>query len=494
MTLPMPRVTAEELILVIDDDRRVRELLEIAFTAHGYRVITAVDGEDGIRKALHERPDLVVLDVRLPKRSGLEVCEALRADPAGGEVPIILVSAAAENETRIVAFARGADDYLVKPFSPRELLARVKRLLARTQALRQARDQIGTIERDLSRVNEESRRSHLAAGRAQQLRDLAFGIGAELHRTRDLDELARRLLRGVQAQIDTPAIVLLLRDGGQLAPWSVRGDLFDRGARLVVPGGGELATFLAGLGRPVYRHALEHLPELEPALRVFAAARMDLLVPIRSEHGLEALIALEEPRGGTPSRAVFESLEALCGLGAIAISNARADRVRAIETVELAFGEPGTARIEAAELLARAAGFVPLAPTAESMVRLGVRIGRAAATPAGAELLRRTIALDATRFVAEFARIVAGAVPAGDAGPEHESANEPAGAGREFAADFTATRELIGLGWQLAEAREQGVGPAQAVARVRSDRASLVHALRRAVDEALEAAPEDVSF
>src|SRR6266540_431884 len=93
-------------ILVVDDDRRVLELLDLALTAHGFQVLTALDGEEAMKQALDERPDLVVLDVRLPRKGGLDVCEALRRDPEDGTVPIILVSASGETETRLQGFAR----------------------------------------------------------------------------------------------------------------------------------------------------------------------------------------------------------------------------------------------------------------------------------------------------------------------------------------------------------------------------------------------------
>src|SRR5262245_16349963 len=112
-------------ILVVDDDRRVVDLLNIALAAHGYRVVSAVDGEEAVRIALGKRPDLVVLDVRLPKKSGFEVCEILRQDPDDPFLPIIMVSAASEMDARLQGFARGADDYLAKPFSPRSEERRV---------------------------------------------------------------------------------------------------------------------------------------------------------------------------------------------------------------------------------------------------------------------------------------------------------------------------------------------------------------------------------
>src|SRR5881409_4370480 len=88
-------------VLIVDDDRRVRELLEIALTSSGFGVITAADGDEGLLRAQRERPDLILLDVRLPKRSGLEVCDILRNDPTDPSIPIILVSAVSSSDHRL---------------------------------------------------------------------------------------------------------------------------------------------------------------------------------------------------------------------------------------------------------------------------------------------------------------------------------------------------------------------------------------------------------
>ena len=118
-------------ILVVEDDPRVVELLHIALGAHGFRVVSATNGDDAWRVLLDEQPDLAVLDVRLPRRSGLDLVDGIRREPGFQHLPVILVSALAETESRIAGLARGADDYLAKPFSPKELVARVRRLLAR---------------------------------------------------------------------------------------------------------------------------------------------------------------------------------------------------------------------------------------------------------------------------------------------------------------------------------------------------------------------------
>ncbi len=481
MTLPIARAEAEPLILVVDDDRRVRELLEIAFTAHGYRVITASDGEEAVRRALAERPDLIVLDVRLPKRSGLEVCESLRADAIGAVIPIVLVSAAVENETRLQGFTRGADDFLAKPFSPRELLARVKRLLARAKELSTTRDRLSAVEYSLARANEDSRRAQLEAERARELRDLAMRLGSDLHRTRDLDALAERLLRAVQGQVDAPVMALLMRDGDGLVPYAVRGDQFDRAAGLGVLAGGELGRMLAALARPAYRHQLERLPELEPELRAFGAARFDLLIPVRGEHGLEALVVLEEPHKNPPSRAALESLEALCSIAAIALAHAVRDRATAALSVQFAAGPVAPFAHEAAEILARAVRFVPLPPRFESMVRIAVRMGRRD-LEAQAALFDQVLALDATGFVNDLANLV-----------RRASAPSPDSTG-EGVSEFEHAAALIGMGWSIAESRAQGVPLGQAASRARGDSASLSLALRRAIDAAIESAPEDVAI
>ena len=136
-TLPAP------LVLIADDDARVVELLTIALTSHHLRVITAVDGDEAIRRALAERPDLVLLEVRLPRKSGLEVCDYLRHDPEDPQVPVVLMSTSTDTESRLEGLARGADDFLEKPFSPKELVARVKRLIPRAPQARASRNRPG---------------------------------------------------------------------------------------------------------------------------------------------------------------------------------------------------------------------------------------------------------------------------------------------------------------------------------------------------------------
>ena len=118
-------------ILIVDDDPHIREILTIACDRAGYITITANDGQSAIRCAHREAPDLIVLDVGLPEWDGLEVCRRIRAT---SDVPILFLTARDDEVDRILGLEMGADDYVTKPFSPRELLARIKAILKRTHA------------------------------------------------------------------------------------------------------------------------------------------------------------------------------------------------------------------------------------------------------------------------------------------------------------------------------------------------------------------------
>ncbi|MGB7540881.1 MAG: response regulator [Burkholderiales bacterium] len=125
-------MTRQDHILIVDDDAEIRGLLREYLQKHGYRVATAANGRE-LRSAVNSaRPDLVVLDLMLPGEDGLDLCRGLRA---GSDVPIIMLTARGDETDRIVGLEMGADDYLPKPFSPRELLARIKSVLRRARSL-----------------------------------------------------------------------------------------------------------------------------------------------------------------------------------------------------------------------------------------------------------------------------------------------------------------------------------------------------------------------
>ncbi|HPU36032.1 MAG TPA: response regulator transcription factor, partial [Bacillota bacterium] len=119
-------------ILVVDDEKNILELVRFNLEREGYEVLTCLDGARALELARSEKPDLIVLDVMLPEISGLEVCRELHQDPATRKIPIIMLSARADELDRVLGLEMGADDYVTKPFSPRELVARVKARLRRS--------------------------------------------------------------------------------------------------------------------------------------------------------------------------------------------------------------------------------------------------------------------------------------------------------------------------------------------------------------------------
>ena len=120
-----------EAIIVVEDEADIREVIEHNLCREGYAVRATSDGEDGLHLAQTTAPDLVLLDLMLPGLDGVEVCRRLKADPLTHSIPVIMVTAKGEESDIVLGLGVGADDYVTKPFSPRELLARVKAVLRR---------------------------------------------------------------------------------------------------------------------------------------------------------------------------------------------------------------------------------------------------------------------------------------------------------------------------------------------------------------------------
>ncbi|KIU26146.1 hypothetical protein SR41_16025 [Sphingomonas melonis] len=127
---PMPRT-----VLIVDDDPHIRQLLAFALDKAGLSPVEAADGEAGLAMVQTHKPDLVILDINMPRMDGLEVCRRLRgAKDGGGDTPILFLSSRDDEIDRVLGIELGADDYVVKPFSPREVVARVMAILRRTAA------------------------------------------------------------------------------------------------------------------------------------------------------------------------------------------------------------------------------------------------------------------------------------------------------------------------------------------------------------------------
>jgi DNA-binding response OmpR family regulator len=124
-------MSKREKIVVIEDEADILEVLQYNLRREGYLVVTSNDGEDGWAKVRRENPDLVLLDLMLPGLDGLEICKRMQTDPITAGIPIVMVTAKGEESDIVLGLQLGADDYVTKPFSPKEVVARVKAVLRR---------------------------------------------------------------------------------------------------------------------------------------------------------------------------------------------------------------------------------------------------------------------------------------------------------------------------------------------------------------------------
>ena len=179
-------------ILVVDDEANIADLVELYLRKEGFRVLKAATGEDGLAAAKRERPRLVVLDVGLRGIDGLEVCRRLRSEAGSGAgIPVIFLTARDGEIDRILGLEMGADDYLTKPFSPRELVARVKAILRRSEASAPTAEviEVGGAVIDLGRREVRARGAVVdcTTKEFELLRYLAENCGRALSRQQILD-------------------------------------------------------------------------------------------------------------------------------------------------------------------------------------------------------------------------------------------------------------------------------------------------------------------
>ena len=205
-------MTPARKILIVEDERDILDLVTHYLEKEGFRVRSATDGPAGWMAVLRERPDLIVLDLMLPGMDGLELCKKIRAESSTAVMPVIMLTAKAEETDRVVGLEVGADDYLTKPFSPKELVARVKALLRRadrregdgkpftyeTLSLDPVRHEVRVADREVVLTAKEfGLLEHLLRNRGRVLtRDVLLNnvLGYDYHgTTRTVDVHVRRL-------------------------------------------------------------------------------------------------------------------------------------------------------------------------------------------------------------------------------------------------------------------------------------------------------------
>jgi two-component system phosphate regulon response regulator OmpR len=224
-------MTESPHILVVDDDKRLRDLLARYLAEHGFRVTTAGEAAEAWARLASLAFDLIVLDVMMPGQNGLDFTSAMRAR---GEVPILMLTAMGEPEQRIAGLERGADDYLSKPFEPRELVLRIQRILARVPPPRTAEAvtavRLGACTFDLKReeLSRDGKSVKLTESEARLLKVLASHAGQALSRerlardgqlsgnTRTVDVQVTRLRRKFEPDPKLPRYLQTVRGKGYL--------------------------------------------------------------------------------------------------------------------------------------------------------------------------------------------------------------------------------------------------------------------------------------
>ena len=196
-------------VLIVDDEPNIREVVGLYLRRDGHTVVSATDGEEALEVFQESEPDLVVLDLMLPKMSGLEVCRRMRADR---RVPLIMLTARGEEEERIVGLSLGADDYVVKPFSPRELAARVAAVLRRVEESSERVDQ-RVLSFDGLRIDPNTREV-LVQGEPVTLTtrefDLLYRLASSPSRVYTRDQLME-LVWGYTFSADTSTVTVHVR-------------------------------------------------------------------------------------------------------------------------------------------------------------------------------------------------------------------------------------------------------------------------------------------
>ena len=189
-------------ILIIEDESDVADLLTLNLRKAGYKVSISPDGASGLQKVRDDRPDFIVLDLMLPKMSGLEVCKILKSDTATSHIPILVLTAKAEEVDRIVGLEFGADDYVTKPFSPREIVLRIRAIFRRGEKADESLN-AGPISIDPSRyeVRINGKRVHLTSIEFKLLQKLMQRRG----RVQDRDRLLNEVW-GYESVIDTRTV------------------------------------------------------------------------------------------------------------------------------------------------------------------------------------------------------------------------------------------------------------------------------------------------
>ncbi len=183
----------KEKILIVEDEKDIIKMLRYNLEKEGFKVIDARDGEDAMDSAVRQQPNLILLDLMLPGMDGLEVCKALKKESKTNPIPIIMLTAKSQESDKVVGLELGADDYITKPFSPRELIARIKAVLRRATEKEKLPEifQAGDLRIDFAKisVNVKDKPVELTSKEFELLKTLLKAKGRVLSRDYLLDTI-----------------------------------------------------------------------------------------------------------------------------------------------------------------------------------------------------------------------------------------------------------------------------------------------------------------
>jgi response regulator RpfG family c-di-GMP phosphodiesterase len=309
-------------VLVVDDDSRVLELLQITLGGRGYRVLTAHDGEEALELARRDKPDILVLDVRLPRKNGIEVCEALRKDPDFAALPILMMSGNASTDSRVQGLRAGADDYLVKPFSPRELLLKMQRILERTHDR-----ELLALKTEVLGEELERQRARMKAMRQDYEGQLAR-LGSVLERIQEVcrkqsfQEILDRFVLTAVGVLDFDAVALLLLREGEMRIQVQRGLRLRDPDSLRIAAGSETAQVFAGTEHAVATDDLALRPGCAQEVGLFSAAGLLWSIGVKVRGELAGVLCVGERADRQPlDRFDLRLVEALGGAVATSLAN-----------------------------------------------------------------------------------------------------------------------------------------------------------------------------
>lgn len=196
-----------ESILVVEDENDIVDLIKYHLEQSGFSVITALDGPSGLERAKKEHPSFIILDLMLPEMDGKDICRALKSNASTQSIPILMLTARAEEVDRVVGFELGADDYVTKPFSPKELVLRVKAILRRKKVPQESEKiiQIGGLLIDIDRHHVSIKKNPipLTSTEFKLLVELASNRGRVQTRERLLDKVWGYTYEGYARTVDT---------------------------------------------------------------------------------------------------------------------------------------------------------------------------------------------------------------------------------------------------------------------------------------------------